>query len=69
LGKSEELIEFVNDRLGHDKRYAIDPSKLEKLGWKPMFTFDIGMVHTVQWYIDNQHWWKQILSREYQHNF
>ncbi|MGX4668284.1 dTDP-glucose 4,6-dehydratase [Cerasibacillus sp. JNUCC 74] len=69
LGKSEELIEFVKDRLGHDKRYAIDPSKLEKLGWKPTFTFDTGIVHTVQWYIDNQQWWKQIISGEYQNYF
>jgi dTDP-glucose 4,6-dehydratase len=69
LGKSEELIEFIKDRLGHDKRYAIDPSKLEKLGWKPTFTFDTGIVHTVQWYIDNQQWWKQIISGEYQNYF
>lgn len=62
LGKSEELIEFVADRLGHDKRYAIDPSKLEKLGWKPTYTFDSGIAQTIQWYIDNKSWWEQILK-------
>ena len=69
LGKSEELIEFVKDRLGHDKRYAIDPTKLEKLGWKPSYTFDTGIAQTVQWYLDNQEWWEQILSGEYQSYF
>lgn len=69
LGKSEELIEFVKDRLGHDKRYAIDPTKLEKLGWKPSYTFDTGIAQTIQWYLDNQEWWEQILSGEYQSYF
>jgi dTDP-glucose 4,6-dehydratase len=69
LGKSEELIEFVKDRLGHDKRYAIDPTKLEKLGWKPTYTFDTGIAQTIQWYLDNQEWWEQILSGEYQSYF
>lgn len=69
LGKSEELIEFVKDRLGHDKRYAIDPTKLEKLGWKPTYTFDTGIAQTIQWYLDNQDWWEQILSGEYQSYF
>ncbi|WP_144550609.1 dTDP-glucose 4,6-dehydratase [Bacillus sp. X1(2014)] len=57
LGKSEELIEFVPDRLGHDKRYAIDPVKLERLGWKPTYTFDTGIVQTIDWYQDNKWWW------------
>ncbi|MCT2534649.1 dTDP-glucose 4,6-dehydratase [Aquibacillus koreensis] len=69
LGKSEELIEFVKDRLGHDKRYAIDPTKLENLGWKPTYTFDTGIAQTIQWYLDNQDWWEQILSGEYQNYF
>lgn len=59
LGKSEDLIEFVADRLGHDKRYAIDPTKLEKLGWKPTYTFETGIAQTVQWYLDNMWWWEQ----------
>ncbi|MGG2024809.1 dTDP-glucose 4,6-dehydratase [Gottfriedia sp. S16(2024)] len=65
LGKSEDLIEFVNDRLGHDKRYAIDPSKLEKLGWKPVYNFDTGIAQTVRWYVDNKEWWDRIISGEY----
>lgn len=54
LGKSEELILFVEDRLGHDKRYAIDPSKLEKLGWKSIYNFDTGIAQTIQWYVENE---------------
>jgi dTDP-glucose 4,6-dehydratase len=69
LGKSEDLIEFVKDRLGHDKRYAIDPTKLKKIGWKPTYTFDTGIAQTIQWYLDNQEWWEQILSGEYQNYF
>ncbi|MGH0683689.1 dTDP-glucose 4,6-dehydratase [Bacillus mycoides] len=69
LGKSEELIEFVQDRLGHDKRYAIDPTKLEKLGWKPTYTFETGIAQTIQWYLDNKEWWEQIISGEYQEYF
>ncbi|KWX77776.1 dTDP-glucose 4,6-dehydratase [Paenibacillus jilunlii] len=65
LGKSEDLIEFVADRLGHDKRYAIDPTKLEKLGWKPTYTFETGIAQTIQWYTANAAWWEQILSGEY----
>lgn len=55
LGKSEGLIEFVNDRLGHDKRYAIDPTKIENLGWKPKYSFETGIAQTIQWYLDNRH--------------
>jgi dTDP-glucose 4,6-dehydratase len=46
LGKTMDLIEYVTDRLGHDKRYAIDPTKLEKLGWKPTYTFETGIAQT-----------------------
>lgn len=69
LGKSEDLIEFVEDRLGHDKRYAIDPAKLEKLGWIPTFTFETGISQTIQWYLDNKEWWEQIITGEYQKYF
>lgn len=65
LGKSENLIEFVADRLGHDKRYAIDPTKLEKLGWKPSYTFETGIAQTIKWYTENAEWWEQILSGKY----
>lgn len=69
LGKSFDLIEFVEDRLGHDKRYAIDPTKLEQLGWKPTYTFESGIAQTIQWYLDNKEWWEQIINGEYQTYF
>lgn len=70
LGKPESLIKFVTDRPGHDRRYAIDPKKLEtELGWKPIYNFDTGMAQTIQWYLDNQEWWKNIISGEYQNYF
>ncbi|WP_342528178.1 dTDP-glucose 4,6-dehydratase [Chryseomicrobium sp. FSL W7-1435] len=69
LGKSEELILFVEDRLGHDKRYAIDPSKLEKLGWKSIYNFDTGIAQTIQWYVENEQWWNEILNGDYQKYF
>lgn len=69
LGMSEELIEFVQDRLGHDKRYAIDPTKLEKLGWTPTYNFETGIAQTIQWYLDNKGWWEQIISGDYQDYF
>lgn len=69
LSKSEELIEFVEDRLGHDKRYAIDPTKLENLGWKPKYNFDTGLEQTIQWYIENRDWWEKIISGEYRDYF
>lgn len=70
LGKSEDLIEFVEDRLGHDRRYAIDPTKLEtELGWKPVYNFDTGIEMTIQWYLDNKEWWENIISGEYQSYF
>ncbi|MBO4446086.1 MAG: dTDP-glucose 4,6-dehydratase [Clostridia bacterium] len=66
LGKSEDLIEFVTDRPGHDLRYAIDASKLEReLGWVPETKFEDGIKETVEWYVNNQKWWKDILSGEY----
>lgn len=69
LGKSEDLIEFVTDRLGHDLRYAIDPTKLEALGWEPTYNFDTGIEQTIQWYLDNKGWWENIISGEYQNYF
>ncbi len=69
LGKSEDLIEFVSDRLGHDLRYAIDPTKLEALGWQPTYNFDTGIEQTIQWYLDNKWWWENIISGEYQEYF
>ena len=58
LDKPESLIRFVKDRPGHDRRYAIDPTKMEtELGWKPQYVFDTGMKQTIQWYLDNKEWW------------
>lgn len=69
LDKSEVLIEYVEDRLGHDKRYAIDPTKLEKLGWKPTYNFDTGIEQTIEWYLENIDWWEKIISGEYREYF
>ena len=66
LGKSEDLIEFVTDRKGHDKRYAIDPTKIKnELGWTPQTNFDDGIKKTVTWYLENRAWWEKIISGEY----
>lgn len=67
LGKSEELITYVGDRLGHDMRYAIDPTKMmNELGWEPTIKFDEGIKQTIKWYLENKDWWENILSGEYQ---
>ena len=67
LGKSEDLIEYVKDRPGHDKRYAIDSSKIQnELGWKPEYKFEEAIQSTIEWYLNNKKWWKRIISGEYQ---
>lgn len=67
LGKSEDLIEYVKDRLGHDRRYAIDATKTKTIiGWKPEFSFEQAIVKTVEWYLENEAWWKRIISGSYQ---
>ncbi|MCM3225239.1 dTDP-glucose 4,6-dehydratase [Terribacillus saccharophilus] len=65
LNANDNLIEFVQDRLGHDKRYAINPDKLMKLGWEPKYNFDTGIKQTINWYISNKDWWKNIKTGEY----
>lgn len=66
LGKSEELIQYVTDRPGHDRRYAIDPTKINKeLGWSPATLFDEGIQKTIAWYLENKSWWEKIISGEY----
>jgi len=66
LGKPESLIEYVKDRLGHDRRYAIDASKiLKELGWKPAYTFEKGIKETVAWYLNNKEWWREIKTGKY----
>lgn len=70
LGKSEDLITFVVDRKGHDRRYAIDPTKIHnELGWLPKTSFENGIKETIKWYLDNKEWWKTIMSGEYQNYY
>ena len=66
-GTSEQLITYVKDRPGHDRRYAIDASKINKeLGWKPSVTFEEGLSQTIDWYLENTEWLKHVTSGEYQ---
>ena len=66
MGRDESMIEHVNDRPGHDLRYAMDYSKAEKeLDWRPGINFDNGLKGTVKWYTDNKEWWQRIKSGEY----
>jgi dTDP-glucose 4,6-dehydratase len=66
LGKSEDQIQYVKDRPGHDRRYAIDNTKITtQLGWAPAYTFEQGIKETIQWYVDNQAWIENIVSGEY----
>jgi dTDP-glucose 4,6-dehydratase len=61
LGKPERLIKFVNDRPGHDRRYSLDISKIEKLGWKPRQSFENNLNVTIKWYEENEWWWKPLI--------
>lgn len=66
LGKPESLIEFVEDRKGHDKRYAIDPTFIHnELGWLPETKFEDGIKKTIKWYVENKDWWQDILNGTY----
>lgn len=70
LGRDKDrllgLITYVEDRKGHDRRYAIDPSKIEnQLGWKPMTGFEKGLSETIDWYLSNEEWWQRVISGEY----
>lgn len=70
LGKPESLITYVEDRKGHDMRYAIDPTKIHnELGWLPETMFKDGIKKTIQWYLDNKEWWETIISGEYQNYY
>ena len=67
LGQSEELIEYVKDRPGHDRRYAINNTKITtQLGWKPSYTFEEGIKETIEWYLAHQEWMEHIISGNYQ---
>ena len=70
LDKPESLITYVRDRPGHDRRYAINPEKIEKeLGWRPTYVFEEGIRVTVKWYLEHTEWWKTIISGEYQNYY
>jgi dTDP-glucose 4,6-dehydratase len=67
LNKPESLMKFVTDRPGHDRRYAIDATKLRtELGWSPKYNFETGIEQTINWYLNNREWWENIISGEYQ---
>jgi dTDP-glucose 4,6-dehydratase len=67
LGKDESSIEYVKDRPGHDRRYAIDFSKIKtELGWQPSVSLTEGLAQTVEWFRTNEAWWKHVKSGEYQ---
>jgi dTDP-glucose 4,6-dehydratase len=64
LGKGDEMIKYVKDRPGHDRRYAIDSSKIQReLGWQPRYTFETGIKETIDWYTRNQTWLKKVLGQ------
>ena len=66
LGKSEDLISYVKDRPGHDRRYAIDNTKITTLlGWEPKYTFEQGIRETINWYLSNTKWIENIVSGDY----
>jgi dTDP-glucose 4,6-dehydratase len=70
LKKPEDLIQYVADRPGHDRRYAIDSTKIQsELLWKPNFSFETAITDTIDWYIKNKNWWERIISGEYQNYY
>ena len=70
LKKTEDLIQYVKDRPGHDRRYAIDSSKIQNgLGWQPFYSFETAIIETIEWYIEHKSWWERIISGEYQNYY
>ena len=69
LGKNENELEFIKDRLGHDRKYALDSSKIKLLGWEPKFAFEEGLKHKVGWYLENKEWWRRVLNGEYRNYY
>jgi dTDP-glucose 4,6-dehydratase len=63
LGKGKDLISFVNDRPGHDRRYALDSTKLKSLGWRPRYNFRKALDLTVDWYLKNRQWWQPLKDK------
>ena len=64
LEKSQDLINYVKDRPGHDRRYSVDISKIQKLGWEPKFDFSEGIKDTIDWYVSNEEWWRKIKEKQ-----
>jgi dTDP-glucose 4,6-dehydratase len=64
LGKAETLIRPVTDRIGHDRRYSLDASRLQRLGWKPEVEFSLGLADTITWYVENEWWWRPIKDHD-----
>ena len=64
VGKPESLLKYVQDRPGHDRRYSLNVSKVEALGWRTQYPFEQAMERTVRWYVDNEWWWRKIKSGE-----
>ena len=60
LEKAQDLIKYVKDRPGHDRRYSVDISKIQKLGWNPKYDFTEGIKDTIDWYVSNEEWWRKI---------
>jgi dTDP-glucose 4,6-dehydratase len=70
IGHSEKLITYIKDRPGHDRRYAIDATKINKeLGWKPSVTFEQGLSETIDWFLSNQEWLQNVTSGNYQNYY
>jgi len=67
MGKDENLIEFVEDRPGHDFRYSLDSSKIRELGWRPRVSFEEGIRRTVEWYLQNKLWWEKLIDEKILH--
>ena len=64
LRKSQDLITYVKDRPGHDRRYSVDISKINNLGWEPKYDFEIGIKETIDWYVSNEKWWRKIKEKQ-----
>lgn len=69
LGKPETLLQYITDRPGHDRRYALNVDKIKGLGWRPRHDFDSALERTVRWYVDNEWWWRKIRSGEHYQNY